>query len=94
MNKLVFMALLIPVLTQAFSKQDCLSEITQSEKSECMTLLKNEAIGDLVSVVSVYCSHKKEIKESEGGTIYPMLLDECMEKEFRGLVKTFQRQDH
>jgi hypothetical protein len=93
MNKIVFMALLIPALAQAFSKQNCLREITQAEKNECMTLLKNEAIGDLVTVISIYCSHKKVIKESEGGTIYPMLLDECMEKEFRRLIKAFYRQE-
>lgn len=81
--------LFFPLLGRPHSPTECQKKITQAEKSECMELIKDEAIGDLVTHITVYCSEKKEIKESEGGTLYPMLLNQCLEKEFKHLDKIF-----
>ena len=37
--------------------------------------------------ITKWCADKDEIKESLGGSIYPMLLDECMAKKLDKLAK-------
>lgn len=91
MKLMALFILYLPLFAQAMSSKECTKKITQAEKNECMALLKDEAIGNLVRNVSIYCSEKNEIKESEGGTIYPMLLDQCLEEEFRHLNRIFNQ---
>ena len=70
------------LLSQALAdSDDCQNEITQGEKSHCMTYERNLAIGELMKKVTIRCSKNPEIKVSKGGSLYPLLLDECIEKE-------------
>ena len=80
MLKIIILFLLL--LSQAIAaSDDCQNEVTQVEKSHCMTYERNLAIGELMKKVTIRCSRNPEIKASKGGSLYPLLLDECIEKE-------------
>lgn len=67
--------------------QDCHRQVSQADKSECMLFEKDRAIGRLMSEITKSCALRAEIRESKGGSIYPMLIDECMVKEINELSK-------
>ena len=66
---------------------DCHREISQADKNECMTFEKDRAIGKLMKRVTEYCAEKDQVSDSKGGSIYPMILDECMTKELLELTQ-------
>ena len=80
------LALLVSLNSFAGTKQ-CHRELSQADKNECMAFERDKAVGTLMTRVTEYCSHDSEIQEAKGGSIYPMLLDECMTRELLGLVK-------
>ena len=89
MKKLIFLLLFI-FSSESFARpRDCYKKISQANKNECMTLERDKAIGQLMIKITLDCSEKEEIKESKGGTIYPMLLDECMTLEIRRIIKQY-----
>jgi len=84
-SSLVFFFLLIPILSSA-KFNDCYKEVTQADKNECMLYERDLAVGKLMEEVTTYCSKQDEIKEAKGGSIYPMLVDECMAKKLNQLT--------
>jgi hypothetical protein len=88
MSKILILLFLI---SSSFANTDsCEQEVTQVEKNECMIFERNKAIGDLMKKVTIRCSRTPELKAAKGGSIYPMLLDECIEKEVRRLVESLE----
>ena len=67
--------------------QDCRRQVSQADKSECMLFEKDRAIGRLMTEITKSCAERSEIKESKSGSIYPMLVDECMIQEINTLLK-------
>lgn len=83
-----FLILMLLFTTSIFANTlDCYKEVTQADKNECMAFERDQAIGRLVKNVTEKCADENEISDSQGGSIYPMLLDECMAKEFNKLAK-------
>ena len=72
---------------------DCHSEITQSEKNECMAFERDQAVGRLMTKVTEDCAKDEEVKDAKGGSIYPMLVDECMAKKLDRLTKRMDEKD-
>lgn len=83
---LILTVLLISSLSYARIK-DCHKEITQAEKNECMLYERDLAVGRLMTKVTEYCAKTDDVKEAKGGSIYPMLVDECMAKTLDRLTK-------
>lgn len=84
-----FLILLTLVSSSLWARtSDCLKEASQADKNECMSYERDKAVGELVKKVTEKCTKDLELEESEGGSIYPMLLDECLAKEFRSLKKS------
>lgn len=83
---IIAMSLLFSSLSFARTKE-CHAEITQADKNECMLFERDRAVGRLMIEITKWCADKDEIKESLGGSIYPMLLDECMAKKLDKLAK-------
>jgi hypothetical protein len=69
------------------SVRDCYRQITQADKNECMTYEKDRAIGRFMAALTKKCSREKEVKESAGGTLQSMLLDECLIRELREVTQ-------
>jgi hypothetical protein len=67
--------------------KECHIEVTQAEKNECMLFERDQAVGRLMIKITKWCAEKDEVKESLGGSIYPMLLDECMARKLDKLAK-------
>ena len=56
-----------------------------------MMFEKDRAIGRFMKELTEKCAEEKEIKESKGGSIYSMLLDECMVEELDDLSKALRK---
>lgn len=69
------------------SVQDCYRQITQADKNECMTFEKDRAIGRFMAAITKKCARDKEVRESAGGTLQSMLLDECLINELQDLTQ-------
>lgn len=69
---------------------ECYKEISQADKNECMLFERDRAVGRLMIEITTWCADKDEVKESLGGSIYPMLLDECMAKKLDKLAKRIE----
>jgi hypothetical protein len=67
--------------------KDCYKEVSQAEKNECMAFQRDQAAWGFMTAVTEYCAAEEEIHESLGGSIYPMLLDECMAKKLGLLTR-------
>jgi hypothetical protein len=52
-----------------------------------MMFEKDRAIGRFMKELTKKCAEDEEIKESKGGSIHSMLLDECMIEELDDLSK-------
>ena len=82
------MILLFIYSSLGFAKvRTCYREITQAEKNECMLFERDQAVGRLMTKVSEYCAKTEAVREAKGGSIYPMLLDECLAKTLDRLTK-------
>ncbi len=69
------------------SLRDCYRQVSQADKNECMMFEKDRAIGRFMKELTKKCAQDEEIKESKGGSIHSMLLDECMIEELDDLSK-------
>lgn len=86
--KILFFFSLLSFSLMGFAKiSDCYKEVTQAGKNECMAYERDLAVGRVMMEVTESCAEKEEIKASKGGTIYPMLLDECMANQLNELVE-------
>ncbi len=80
--------------TLSFAKiKDCYKEVSQAEKNECMLFERDQAVGRLMTAVTESCATEDEVQESRGGSIYPMLLDECMTKKLDHLTKDLKAEN-
>jgi uncharacterized protein YecT (DUF1311 family) len=87
MSRLPIIIFVLISLPSFADVKDCHRQVSQADKSECMMFEKDRAIGRLMTEITKECAEKKEIRESKGGSIYPMLIDECMIKEINSLWK-------
>lgn len=73
------------------SNRNCLKEKSQVEKNICMLFERDQAIGRLMTEVTIWCANKNKenVKEPLGGLNYSMLLDECMAKKLNDLARGF-----
>lgn len=91
--KTLILILLITFSLPSFAKlKDCYAKVSQAEKNECMTFEKDQVIGQLMTRITLICSEKEEIRDSKGGSIYPMILDECIAKEITKLLKKYPKE--
>lgn len=74
------------------SLRDCYRQVSQADKNECMMFEKDRAIGRFMKELTEKCAKDEEIKESKGGSIHSMLLDECMVEELDDLSKKLGKQ--
>ena len=85
---LLIMAMSLFFSSFSYAKvNDCYKEISQAAKNECMLFERNKSVGRLMAKITRWCADKEELQESMGGSIYPMLLDECMAKKLDYLSK-------
>ena len=54
-------------------------------------LQRHNSVGRLMAKITRWCAEKEELKESIGGSIYPMLLDECMANKLDYLSKNIEK---
>jgi hypothetical protein len=93
MSSLLITTLLLFSSLSYASIRDCHREITQSEKNECMAFERDQAVGRLMTKVTEDCAKDDEVKDAKGGSIYPMLVDECMAKRLDRLAKRMDGND-
>jgi hypothetical protein len=85
---LLIMAMSLFFSSFSFAKfNECYKEISQAAKNECMLFERDKSVGKLMAKITKWCADKEELKASVGGSIYPMLLDECMAKKIDYLSK-------
>ncbi len=87
MPSLLIIALVFYSSLSMAKTSECYREVSQADKNECMAFEKNKAIGKLMKKVTEYCADKGQVSDSKGGSIYPMVLDDCMTKEILELAQ-------
>lgn len=87
-----FLALMMLISGSLWARtSDCYKKQSQEKKNECMAFERDKAIGGLVNEVTEKCSQLPQMQEEEGEeeeigpSSQPMILDECMSKEFKKL---------
>ncbi len=58
-----------------------------------MAFERDQAVGRLMTKVTEDCAKDDEVKDAKGGSIYPMLVDECMAKRLDRLAKRMDGND-
>jgi hypothetical protein len=90
-KSLIFVLSAIFSLTASASLRDCYRQVSQADKNECMMFEKDRAIGRFMKELTQKCAGNEEIKDSKGGTIHSMLLDECMINKLDDLAEAMKK---
>lgn len=91
MKSLLFISAMLMSLSAAASLRDCYRQVSQADKNECMMFEKDRSIGRFMKELTEKCAEEDEIKESKGGSIHSMLLDECMIEELDDLSQKMKK---
>lgn len=88
-NSILALVLVFPLSAFAGAK-NCENAQTQTELNICSAKMKGEALVALEQKITMICSQKKEVSDSTGGSIYPLLLNTCVTEKLEQITKSLK----